>query len=72
MLVLSQETNVYFLSSYLYLKGLCHKMNTLFEGLNILINAQGGFQGLKSLLLPCTIIEYLFASLKLLTNFETY
>jgi hypothetical protein len=55
--------------------GQCHEMDIFFEGLNILISTfcvfAGRFPGLsKSFSLPHTIINFLFAPLKLLTNFE--
>jgi hypothetical protein len=55
----------------LSLKGQCHEMDILFKGLNILISifcvCADGFQGLsKAFHYP----TFLFASLKILTNFE--
>ncbi len=57
------------------LKGQCHEIDMIFKGLNILISTfcvcAAGFQGLsKFFLLPYTIVHFLVAFLKLLTNFE--
>ncbi len=54
----------------LFLDGQCHKMDFdgyIFEGLNFLICAEG-FQDLSKVF-KFTIIKFLFASWKLLTNF---
>jgi len=56
-----------------YKLGQCHKLD-IFLRSNILISTfcvcGDGFQDLKSLSLPHSIINFLFASLKSLTNFE--
>jgi hypothetical protein len=59
-------------------KGEWHEMDIvfdIFEGLNILISTYSvcadDFQDLsKAFHIPCTIINFIFASLKSLTNFE--
>ena len=57
------------------LKGQCHKMDIVFEVLNILTSTfcvcADGFQCLsKAFHYPKQFINFLFASLNLLTNFE--
>jgi hypothetical protein len=72
--VLTPETNSSQLSEVWLLKGQCHEIDIFLKVLKILISTfcvcADGFQGLKKLSLPYTIINFLFASLKLLTNFE--
>ncbi len=56
------------------LKEQCHKMDIYLEGPNIIVNTffvcADSFMFFESFFLTHTIITFLFASLKLLTNFE--
>jgi hypothetical protein len=60
----------------IFLKGQCHEMDIFVGGLNILISTfcecSDGFQGLAKAFHPIQYnYSFLFASLKILTNFVT-